>query len=98
MAVTKKSISGSADLMPRNLNRRVEVISRCATRTLIRFVKDAILGTYLKEQAKARHMTSEGKYVRDPNATRRMLSTVRKYSCHARRSVNPNSLPVSSVI
>ncbi len=58
---------GSADLMPRNLNRRVEVDFPVRDKNLIHFVKDEILGTYLKEQAKARHMTSEGKYVRDPN-------------------------------
>ena len=58
---------GSADLMPRNLNRRVEVDFPVQDKKLIRYVRDEILGTYLKEQAKARHMTSEGKYVRDPN-------------------------------
>jgi polyphosphate kinase len=58
---------GSADLMPRNLNRRVEVDFPVQDKNLIRFVRDEILGTYLKEQAKARHMLSDGKYVRDPN-------------------------------
>jgi len=58
---------GSADLMPRNLNRRVEVDFPVQDEKLVRFVRDEILGTYLKEQAKARHMNSEGKYVRDPN-------------------------------
>jgi polyphosphate kinase len=58
---------GSADLMPRNLNRRVEVDFPVQDKNLIRLVRDEILGTNLKEQAKARHMTSEGKYVRDPN-------------------------------
>jgi polyphosphate kinase len=58
---------GSADLMPRNLNRRVEVDFPVQDQNLIRLIRDEILGTYLKEQAKARHMTSDGKYVRDPN-------------------------------
>ncbi len=58
---------GSADLMPRNLNRRVEVDFPVQDKNLIRFVRDEILATNLKEQAKARHMNSEGKYVRDPN-------------------------------
>ena len=58
---------GSADLMPRNLNRRVEVDFPVRDKNLIRFVRDEILGTYLKEEAKARHMVSDGKYVRDPN-------------------------------
>jgi polyphosphate kinase len=58
---------GSADLMPRNLNRRVEVDFPVQDKELIRNVRDEILGHNLKEQAKARHMTSDGKYVRDPN-------------------------------
>ena len=58
---------GSADLMPRNLNRRVEVDFPVQDTTLVRVIRDEILGTYLKEEAKARHMTSDGKYVRDPN-------------------------------
>ncbi len=59
---------GSADLMPRNLNRRVEVIFPVQDKSLIRVLKEDILGTYLKEQAKARHMQPDGKYVRDANA------------------------------
>jgi polyphosphate kinase len=59
---------GSADLMPRNLNRRVEVLFPVQNKGLVRVLKDDILGTYMKEQAKARHMLPDGKYVRDPNA------------------------------
>lgn len=56
---------GSADLMPRNLNRRVEVIFPVQDENLIRTLRYEILGTYLKEKAKARHMLADGKYVRD---------------------------------
>ena len=59
---------GSADFMPRNLNRRVEVIFPVKDKSLIRVLRDDILGTYMKEQAKARYMQPDGKYVRDPNA------------------------------
>jgi polyphosphate kinase len=59
---------GSADFMPRNLNRRVEVLFPVQDAGLIGTLRDDILGTYLKEQAKARHMLPDGKYVRDPNA------------------------------
>ena len=59
---------GSADLMPRNLNSRVEVIFPVGDPDLIKIVRDSILGTYLKEQAKARHMLPDGKYLRDQNA------------------------------
>jgi polyphosphate kinase len=54
--------------MPRNLNRRVEVLFPVEDRGLIRVLKDDILGTYMKEEAKARHMQPDGKYVRDANA------------------------------
>ena len=59
---------GSADFMPRNLNRRVEVLFPVKDKSLIRVLKDDILGTYMKEQAKARYMQPDGKYLRDPNA------------------------------
>jgi len=62
---------GSADLMPRNLNRRVEVLFPVQEKSLIRVLKEQILGTYMKEQAKARHMQPDGKYVRDPKADRK---------------------------
>jgi polyphosphate kinase len=62
---------GSADLMPRNLNHRVEVDFPVEDKNLIRVVRDEILATYLKDQAKARHMTSEGKYLRDPNCEKK---------------------------
>jgi polyphosphate kinase len=58
---------GSADLMPRNLNRRVEVDFPVQDKNLVRIIRDEILGTYFKDQAKARHMTSDGKYLRDPD-------------------------------
>ena len=55
-------------MMPRNLNHRVEVIFPVSAPKLIRTVREEILGTYLKDQAKARHMLPDGKYVRDENA------------------------------
>ena len=62
---------GSADLMPRNLNRRVEVDFPVQDKNLVRVIRDEILGTYLKDQAKARHMTFDGKYVRDPDCQKK---------------------------
>ena len=55
---------GSADLMPRNLNRRVEVLFPVDSAELRRRVKDAILGTYLTDDSKARRMASDGTYRR----------------------------------
>ncbi len=55
---------GSADLMPRNLNRRVEVIFPIADQKIIRNVRDEILETYLADNLKARLMQSDGSYLR----------------------------------
>jgi polyphosphate kinase len=53
---------GSADLMPRNLNRRVEVLFPVASPRLVARLRDEILATYLADGAAARHMHSDGSY------------------------------------
>ena len=55
---------GSADLMPRNLDRRVEVLFPLEDPDLIRHIKDQILGPYMADNVKAREMRSDGTYVR----------------------------------
>ncbi len=55
---------GSADLMPRNLNRRVEVIFPVTDQNIIRNVRDEILEIYLIDNFKARRMQSDGSYTR----------------------------------
>jgi polyphosphate kinase len=56
---------GSADLMPRNLDRRVEVVFPVREPKLIRHLRDEILATYLADTVKARHMHSDGSYSRN---------------------------------
>src|SRR5205085_12017107 len=55
---------GSADLMPRNIDQRVEVLFPLEGEKLIRRVRDEILAVYLSDTAKARQMQSGGTYVR----------------------------------
>jgi polyphosphate kinase len=55
---------GSADLMPRNLNRRVEVVFPVRDPKLIRYLRDDVLSTYLSDTVKARHMQPNGSYSR----------------------------------
>ena len=57
---------GSADMMPRNLNRRVELGFPVQDPNLVRYLRDEVLDTYLAEVVKARHMHSDGTYTRDP--------------------------------
>ncbi|HPS77273.1 MAG TPA: hypothetical protein PLS53_03860, partial [Thermoanaerobaculaceae bacterium] len=55
---------GSADLMPRNIDRRVEVLFPVQSPKLIRHLRDDILGTYLADNVRARRMQPDGTYVR----------------------------------
>lgn len=56
---------GSADLMPRNLDHRVEVIFPVEQPEHIRYLRDHVLATYLKDNFRARRMLPDGTYVRE---------------------------------
>jgi polyphosphate kinase len=62
---TEEIYLGSADLMHRNLSHRVEIIFPVESPRLVRRLKD-ILEIYLSDQAKARHLQSDGSYTRSP--------------------------------
>ena len=67
---------GSADLMPRNINRRVEVLFPVEDPDLIRHVRDEILAVYLADTIKGRQMKTDGTYVRRvPSSGKRALNT-----------------------
>lgn len=55
---------GSADLMPRNLDHRVEIIFPVSDQKMIARVRDELLQGYLADTVKARRMLSDGTYVR----------------------------------
>jgi polyphosphate kinase len=55
---------GSADLMPRNLDRRVEILFPIQDARLIRQLRDQILATYLADNNRARLMLPDGTYKR----------------------------------
>jgi polyphosphate kinase len=55
---------GSADLMPRNIDWRVEVLFPIREPHLIQQIRDNILATYMKDNVKARLMQSDGSYIR----------------------------------
>ena len=54
----------SADMMPRNLDRRVEVAFPVHDPKLVRFLHDEVLAIYLADVVNARHMKPDGTYVR----------------------------------
>jgi polyphosphate kinase len=55
---------GSADLMPRNLDRRVEVAFPVRDPALVRHLRDEVLETYLADNVRARRMLADGTYQR----------------------------------
>jgi len=57
---------GSADWMPRNLNRRVEVIFPVLDPSLKSRVVDRIIPTFLSDNLKTRFITSDGTHQRPP--------------------------------
>ena len=55
---------GSADLMPRNINWRVEVLFPVQDTRLVRYLRDSVLETYLNANTKVRIMQPNGQYIR----------------------------------
>lgn len=55
---------GSSDWMPRNLNRRVEVVTPVLDPHLKRYIKYDLLPAYLRDNVKARRLLPDGTYER----------------------------------
>jgi polyphosphate kinase len=55
---------GSADLMLRNLDRRVELLFPIEDKRLVRHLRDEVLAIYMADNVKARRMLPDGTYVR----------------------------------
>ena len=59
----EEMLLGSADLMPRNLNRRVEVLFPVSGRVL-ELLRDAVLFVHLSDSVQSRLLEPDGTYVR----------------------------------
>lgn len=59
----EEMLLGSADLMPRNLNRRVEVLFPVQGR-LLHLIRDSVLFVHLKDNVQARQLLADNTYVR----------------------------------
>ena len=67
---------GSADLMPRNLDRRVEVLFPVEDFKLVRQIREQVLDAYLGDTVKARRIQPDGKYLRvTPEAAAALLDS-----------------------
>ena len=56
--------SGSADLAPRNLYRRVEILYPIKNKKIVQRLKNEVFAIYQSDNAKARRMNSDGSYTR----------------------------------
>ena len=69
---------GSADLMPRNLHRRVEVVFPILDPELRRHFVDFIVPSYLADNVKTRHLNPDGLYTRAPRTPGETLHRVQQ--------------------
>jgi polyphosphate kinase len=61
--------AGSADMMPRNLDHRVEIIFPVSDPKLVKRLKTGILDRYLQDEKNARIMHQDGTYARKKTGT-----------------------------
>ena len=54
---------GSADVMERNLDRRVEVLCPVVNPAMVAHLHDVVLSAYFRDTARSRMLTSDGRYV-----------------------------------
>jgi polyphosphate kinase len=82
---------GSADLMPRNIDRRVEVLFPVQEQRLIRFLRDEILETYLNDNVKSRRMNSDGTYKRTkPTVKETPINSQSRFIKMREQAIKPN--------
>ena len=75
----EKVYVGSADLMPRNLNRRVEVLFPIENPRILRRIREKILEKYLSDQGAARLMQPDGTFIRPPHKPGRKALTAQEW-------------------
>jgi len=70
---------GSADLMPRNLNQRVEVLFPVENQAMIHHLRDDVLEVYLRDDIKGWRMQPDGSYERAVPSEGQVLVDVHRY-------------------
>jgi polyphosphate kinase len=76
---------GSADLMPRNLNQRVEVLFPVEDEDMIRCLRDRVLEIYLQDHIKAWRMQPDGSYDREQASPGEVLQDVQRWFINQRK-------------
>jgi polyphosphate kinase len=60
----REALIGSADMMRRNLDRRVEILVPISASSLVSYLRDVVLESYLKDNVNAWDLESNGGYLR----------------------------------
>jgi polyphosphate kinase len=79
--------TGSADLMPRNIDHRVEVLVPIRDPKMVQHIRNEILEPYLEDEVKGRRMLSNGTY-RKKRGGRSNKTDAQNYLIQARRTVS----------
>jgi polyphosphate kinase len=75
---------GSSDWMPRNLDRRVEVLAPVRDARIKSFLKNEYLTSYLRDNQKARELQADGSYARVDTAESEPFNAQNSFEDHAR--------------
>ncbi len=82
---------GSADLMPRNIDHRVEVLVPIQDPAIAREIRDHVLAVYLADNVKARVMLPNGTYTRKKPADGEMPANSQELLIQGQRKVPKKS-------
>jgi len=88
---------GSADLMPRNLNHRVEVVFPVEDAEHVRYLRDQILDIYLHDNMRARLMREDGTYLRLQPPGEEKAVDVQEFLMKNSRGQDPKKLSPSPI-
>jgi len=88
---------GSADLMPRNLNHRVEVVFPVEDAEHVRYLRDQILDIYLHDNMRARLMREDGTYLRLQPPGEEKAVDVQEFLMKNSRGQDPKKLSLSPI-
>ncbi|MBN2118439.1 MAG: polyphosphate kinase 1 [Anaerolineales bacterium] len=87
----------SADLMPRNLNHRVEVVFPVEDAEHVCYLREKILAIYLSDNLRARVMQEDGRYLRLQPPSEEEAVDVQEFLMKNSREKDPKKLSLSPI-
>ena len=94
---TEEMYMGSADLMPRNLDHRVEVVFPVENAEQVRYLRDKVLDVYLSDNMRARVMQEDGTYLRLQSPGEEKVVDVQEFLMNNSRGKGSKKLSLSPI-